>query len=68
MLSAYIATFTAFAVTNVNLPEVLVWIVPTVVGSTGISLTITHYKRLFRARQERWRRGERPYWESVRNE
>ena len=47
MLSAYIATFTAFAVTNVNLPEVLVWIVPTVVGSTGISLTITHYKRLF---------------------
>ena len=46
MLSAYIATFTAFAVTNVNfLPEVLVWIVPTVIGSMGISLTITHYKR-----------------------
>ncbi len=48
MLSAYIATFTAFAVTNVDfLPEVLVWVVPTVVGSTGISLTITHYKRKF---------------------
>ena len=48
MLAAYIATFTAFAVTNVTfLPEVLVWIVPTVVGSVGISFTTAHYQRRF---------------------
>ena len=48
MLSAYIATFTAFAVTNVTfLPEVLVWIIPTVVGSVGISVTIARYQRRF---------------------
>ena len=48
MLAAYIATFTAFAVTNVEfLPETLVWLTPTIVGSTGISLTIRHYRRTF---------------------
>lgn len=48
MLAAYIATFTAFAVTNVEfLPETLVWLMPTVIGSVGISLTIAHYQRRF---------------------
>lgn len=48
MLSAYIATVTAFAVTNVTfLPETLVWLLPTVIGSVGINLTITYYQRTF---------------------
>ena len=48
MLAAYIATFTAFAVTNVDfLPETLVWLAPTVIGSTGISLTARHYRQKF---------------------
>lgn len=45
MLSAYIATFTAFAVTNITfVPEVLVWTLPTVLGSLGITRTIRRYK------------------------
>lgn len=48
MLAAYIATFTAFAVTNVAfLPTTLVWLAPTVVGTVAISLTIRHYRRVF---------------------
>lgn len=46
MLSAYIATFTAFAVTNVTfVPPTAVWLAPTVIGSVGISLAVAHYKR-----------------------
>jgi hypothetical protein len=53
MLSAYIATFTAFAVTNLDfLPAGLAWVLPTVVGSVGINLTVRHYKsRLSRGRE-----------------
>ena len=48
MLAAYIATFTAFAVTNITfLPGLLVWLTPTVIGSAGIAMTITYYKRKF---------------------
>jgi hypothetical protein len=53
MFSAYIATFTAFAVTNLEfLPPVVLWLLPSVVGSLGISLTVRHYKaRLRRGRE-----------------
>lgn len=45
MLAAYIATFTAFAVTNLTfVPVVLVWTLPTIVGSLGITWVITSYK------------------------
>ena len=45
MLAAYIATFTAFAVTNITfLPPVLVWVMPTVIGTLGIILTTRHYR------------------------
>lgn len=48
MLAAYIATFTAFVVTNVTfLPAMVVWLTPTVVGSVGIALTISYYKSKF---------------------
>lgn len=46
MLAAYIATFTAFAVTNATfLPTTLVWLAPTVIGTVAISLTIRRYRR-----------------------
>jgi uncharacterized membrane protein len=49
MLSAYIATFTAFAVTNLGfLPAGLAWVLPSVIGSLGINLTVRHYKRRLR--------------------
>jgi uncharacterized membrane protein len=53
MLSAYIATFTAFAVTNLDfLPAGLAWVLPTVVGSVGINPTVRHYNsRLGRGRE-----------------
>ncbi len=45
MLGAYIATFTAFAVTNINfLPPLFVWVMPTIIGTLGIVLTIRHYR------------------------
>lgn len=53
MCGSYIATFTAFALVNMRfLPPVLLWILPTVVGTIGITLTITFYrKRLARGQQ-----------------
>lgn len=45
MVGAYIATFTAFAVTNFHfIPGVFNWLVPTVVGTVAISITIRRYK------------------------
>lgn len=45
MNAAYIATFTAFAVTNITfLPEMATWLLPSVIGSVVISLTVRHYK------------------------
>lgn len=46
MLGAYIATFTAFAVTNaVFLPAPVRWLAPTVVGSIGIAVWVARYRR-----------------------
>lgn len=47
MGAGYIATWTAFVVTNVRfLPPVLVWLVPSVIGSVLISMSIRrHIKR-----------------------
>lgn len=46
MLGAYIATFTAFAVTNaIFLPAPVRWLAPTVVGSIGIAVWIGRYRR-----------------------
>lgn len=45
MGGGYIATWTAFLVTNVTfLPPVLVWLMPTLIGGTLISLTIRRYR------------------------
>lgn len=43
---AYIATFTAFAVTNITfLPTLATWLIPTVIGAIGITLTVRHYRK-----------------------
>jgi uncharacterized membrane protein len=48
MLSAYIATFTAFCVVNVHfLPPILVWVLPGVIGGTMITLLVRKYKNKF---------------------
>ncbi len=44
MGAGYIATWTAFVVTNIKfLPPVLVWLAPSVIGSVFISRSIRHY-------------------------
>ena len=49
MLGAYIATFTAFLVVNATmLPQLVVWLAPTIVGTLGISAWTVYYKRKFR--------------------
>lgn len=46
MGGGYIATWTAFLVTNIYfLPPVLVWLAPTVIGSICIGLTIRKYRK-----------------------
>lgn len=46
MGGGYIATWTAFVVTNVKfLPPVLVWLMPTVIGSVLISISIRRYSK-----------------------
>lgn len=45
MGGGYIATWTAFLVTNVTfLPPVLVWLAPAIIGSTLITFTIRRYR------------------------
>jgi hypothetical protein len=45
MLGAYIATFTAFAVTNATfLPPLVRWLAPTVAGSIGIAIWVERYR------------------------
>lgn len=52
MLSAYIATVTAFSVVNFSfMPEMLRWLWPTVVGSAGITLWVTYYRMKFARRR-----------------
>jgi uncharacterized membrane protein len=44
-LAAYIATFTAFAVVNLQfLPPLLLWLAPTVAGTVGITAWVIYYK------------------------
>jgi uncharacterized membrane protein len=46
MASGYIATWTAFVVTNVNfMPPVVVWLGPTAIGTVCIAYTIQKYRR-----------------------
>jgi hypothetical protein len=48
MASGYIATWTAFVVTNVHfMPPVVVWLAPTVIGTICIVLTRRKYMRKF---------------------
>lgn len=48
MLSAYIATVTAFSVVNFRfLPPIARWLWPTVVGTVGIILWIGYYRKRF---------------------
>lgn len=51
MIGGYIATFTAFCVVNVKfLPALLVWLLPTVIGSVGIVWWTRYYRRKFQRR------------------
>jgi len=48
MVGGYIATVTAFCVVNLTfLPALAVWLVPTVVGTVGISVWTAYYRRKF---------------------
>lgn len=48
MIGAYVATFTAFAVTNINfLPDLVLWIGPTIIGSIGTAFSIIYYRKKF---------------------
>lgn len=48
MLSAYIATVTAFSVVNFSfLPETVRWLWPTVIGTAGITVWVTYYRMRF---------------------
>ncbi len=48
MLTAYIATVTAFSAVNFTfLPVIVRWMWPTVVGSLGLTVWIAYYKRRF---------------------
>ncbi|SDK43668.1 Predicted membrane protein [Catalinimonas alkaloidigena] len=52
MGGAYIATFTAFLVTNVSWqPAWVVWLLPTVIGTPLIAYAIRHYRQRLRTRQ-----------------
>ncbi len=49
MIGAYIATFTAFAVTNIHfLPGLVLWIMPTVIGITGSILAAKHFRKKYK--------------------
>lgn len=48
MLGAYIATFTAFAATNLYfLPTYAIWLLPTLVGTIGILLAVKYFRKKF---------------------
>jgi len=48
MLSAYIATVTAFSVVNFRfLPPVARWLWPTIVGTLGITIWVRYYRKKF---------------------
>ena len=57
MISAYIATVTAFSVVNMKfLPQVARWLWPTVIGTLGIIIWTRYYRRKF----DRGRTATRP--------
>lgn len=49
MLGAYIATFTAFAVTNLTswVAPILLWTLPGIFGSVAIQLTMLYYRKVY---------------------
>lgn len=49
MLGAYIATFTAFAVTNLRawFPSILLWTVPAIIGTVAIQLAMRYYRKVY---------------------
>jgi hypothetical protein len=59
MSSGYIATWTAFVVTNVTfLPSIVVWLAPTVIGTICIAFTIRKYQsKASRPRKSIWAGG-----------
>jgi len=67
MLSAYIATVTAFSVVNFRfLPPVARWLWPTIVGTVGITLWTRYYRKLFdRRRAAPMRAGHAPAIASI---
>ena len=57
MLSAYIATVTAFSVVNFRfLPSVARWLWPTVVGTLGITIWTRYYRKKFNAQHAKTRK------------
>ncbi|MBA3647403.1 MAG: DUF2306 domain-containing protein [Chitinophagales bacterium] len=49
MAGSYIATFTAFAITNlIFLPSIIAWLAPTVIGVFLITRSVNYYKNKFR--------------------
>ena len=53
MITAYIATVTAFSAVNFHFLPVLVrWMWPTVIGTVGLTLWSTYYRRRFDARAQ----------------
>lgn len=49
MSGAYLATFTAFAVTNLKMlmPLILLWTLPPVIGANGIILAMRYYRKRY---------------------
>ena len=49
MCGAYIATFTAFAVTNLTafLSGLLLWVLPAILGGFGIGIATNYYRKQF---------------------
>ena len=61
MIGSYIAAWTAFLVTNIHIHglsrglfivlRVMIWLVPTLIGTPAITLIIIHYKRKFASKE-----------------
>lgn len=49
MLGAYVATLTAFVVTNFKglVPRIYLWTVPTIIGASSILLLIQYYRKVY---------------------
>lgn len=62
MLGAYIATFTAFAVTNLRawFPSILLWTVPAVLGTVAIQLAMHYYRKVYTIPTKKQQQKEMP--------